>query len=503
MTISVRHRLYIAWDGANYTEETNYLISAQGDVRYVTPYSSLVSGAGITDQMVLTLDNSTGRFSPLNTSGALYANIGSGGMYMRPVRLDISINGGTNYYRVFTGVLKLPGAQSPTWQETSIVTLDARSRDELLLNRRQSTPQSTFAADVDALRTEDDIIESYITQTGNGFTSGDLDLDTGMIQIPYPWMDDESILEEMWLIAAACGGRFFAAYDGTFRYESMAAWQIESASTTSQQTYGATGESSFQRVEFRYDDTDLYNEITIEASPRIIGGIDVIWESKSLTTVKPGQTQTVTAKFDAPAYSITGLEIAARDAAGNNVTSSVTVTPTYYAQRATLSIANAGAQAAYLTKLRILGRPIVGAPDQEATKTSATHGANSAYFSGRINRNRRVSGNPYVQTIQQAEMLAQRILDLSEYPRLQFTLMGCVGNPQRRLGDRITIDHTAIAGFITSTLEAYIVGIRWNLDNQGFTQDIESVQASSIFKHDNDYFIVNSHAANGTRKLFY
>ena len=60
MTISVRHRLYVAWDGTNYTEETNYLISAQGDVRYVTPYSSLVSGAGITDQMVITLDNSTG-----------------------------------------------------------------------------------------------------------------------------------------------------------------------------------------------------------------------------------------------------------------------------------------------------------------------------------------------------------------------------------------------------------------------------------------------------------
>lgn len=208
MTISVRHRLYVAWDGTNYTEETNYLISAQGDVRYVTPYSSLVSGAGITDQMVLTLDNSTGRFSPLNTSGALYANISSGGMYMRPVRLDVSINGGTNYYRVFTGVLKLPGAQSPTWQETSVVTLDARSRDELLLNKRQSTTQDVFASDVNAPDTEDEIIGNYITEVGNGFTFDDLDLDAGLVQIPFPWMDDESLLEEMWLIAAACGGAF-------------------------------------------------------------------------------------------------------------------------------------------------------------------------------------------------------------------------------------------------------------------------------------------------------
>jgi len=503
MTISVRHRLYVAWDGTNYTEETNYLISAQGDVRYVTPYSSLVSGAGITDQMVITLDNSTGRFSPLNTSGALYANISSGGMYMRPVRLDVSINGGTNYYRVFTGVLKLPGAQSPTWQETSVVTLDARSRDELLLNKRQSTTQDVFASGVNDPDTEDEIIGNYITEVGNGFTFDDLDLDAGLVQIPFPWMDDESLLEEMWLIAAACGGRFYAAYDGAFRYENMAAWQVETRSTTSQQTYSTTGESSFQRLEFRYDDTDLYNEVTVEAAPRTIGAVDVIWESESITTVQPGQTQTVTAKFDAPAYSITSLDKAARDAGGNNVTSSVTVTPTYYAQRATLAIANVGTRTAYLTKLRILGKPVIGAPDQESTKTSVTHGANSAYFSGRINRSRRVSGNPYVQTVQQAEMLAQRILDLSEYPRLQFVLAGCTGNPERRLGDRITIDHTGIAGFITATLYAYVIGLRWNLDNQGFVQDLETVQASNIFKHDNNYFIVGTHAIGSTRRIFY
>ena len=503
MTISVRHRLYVAWDGTNYIEETNYLISAQGDVRYVTPYSSLVSGAGITDQMVLALDNSAGRFSPLNTSGALYANISSGGMYMRPVRLDVSINGGTNYYRVFTGVLKLPGAQSPTWQETSVVTLDARSRDELLLNKRQSTTQDVFAGDVNQPDTEDEIIGNYITEVGNGFTFDDLDLDAGLVQIPFPWMDDESLLEEMWLIAAACGGRFYAAYDGAFRYENMAAWQVETRSTTSQQTYSTTGESSFQRLEFRYDDTDLYNEVTVEAAPRTIGAVDVIWESESITTVQPGQTQTVTAKFDAPAYSITGIDVTAASAGGNNVTASVTVTPTYYAQRATLAIANSGTLTGYLTSMRILGRPVIGAPDQEATKTSATHGANSAYFSGRINRSRRVSGNPYVQTIQQAEMLAQRILDLSEYPRLQFVLAGCTGNPERRLGDRITIDHTGIAGFITATLDAYVIGMRWNLDNQGFTQDLESVQASNIFKHDNNYFIVGTHAVGSTRRIFY
>jgi len=499
MSVTLK-RLYVAWDGTNYIDESAYLIDAQGDVRYVAPYSSLVGGAGITDQMTFTLDNASGRFSPLNTSGALYASIGSGGMYMRPVRFDVSVNNGANYYRIFTGVLKLPGAQSPTWQESSTVRLDARSRDELLLNLRQSTTRDVFSAYVDAPPTEDTIFDVWITEPGNGFVPDDLDLDTGFVRIPFAWMDDESILEECWLLAAACGGRFFANHEGAFRYENMAAWQTETRSTTSQQTYTL---SSFQRLEYRYDDTDLYNEITVEASPRSVGGVDVVWESESAVTLQPGETKTIVAKYDAPSYSVTSLDVAARDVGGNDITSSIAVTPTYYAQRASLAATNSSSLTARLTKLRILGKPVVGAPDQEATRNSTTHGANAAYFTGRVKRERRMGGNPYVQTLPQAEMLAQRILDLSEYPRLQFTLYGCDGNPDRRLGDRITIDHTAVTGFMSSTVACYVTGIRWGYNEMGFTQDLEAVQASSLFAYDNNYFIVGTHTANGTRRLFY
>jgi hypothetical protein len=100
-------------------------------------------------------------------------------------------------------------------------------------------------------------------------------------------------------------------------------------------------------------------------------------------------------------------------------------------------------------------------------------------------------------------MLAQRILDLSEYPRLQFTLFGCDGVPDRRLGDRVTIDHTAVAGFMSSAVACYVTGIRWSYNEMGFTQDMEVVQASNLFVYDNNYFIVGTHTANGTRRLFY
>jgi hypothetical protein len=219
--------------------------------------------------------------------------------------------------------------------------------------------------------------------------------------------------------------------------------------------------------------------------------------------VQPGKTETVTARFDAPVYTVSSIDFAARTAGGASATANVTVTPTYKAQRATLVIANTGTVTAYLTKLRILGRPVIGGPEQEVTRTSAAHGANSAYFAGRINRNRRVGGNPYIQSMPQAQTLAQRVLDVSEYPRLTFFLIGTPGKPDRRLGDRITIDNTGTYGIMSSTVACYVVGIRWMLDGNGFTQDLEAVQAANVFAHDNNYFIIGTHALGSTRRLFY
>lgn len=491
----------VDWDGNGaYTDESSRFISAQGDVRYAAPFSSLVGGAGITGQMTVTLANHDGRYSPLNSSSAIYADIANGGSYMRKCRLYVSIDNGSNDYAIFYGVLKLPAAQAPTWNETSTVTFDCRTWDELLLNRRWSSSQSLFYSDVNSPDTEAGIMLNWITDPDNGFTVDNLDLDGGLFLIPYPWMDDESLLEEMWLLAAACGGRFYADHSGAFRYENMAAWQTETRSTTSQQTYTP---ASWQRMEFAYDDTDLYNEVTVEASPRIVGGVDVVWESESIVTVQPGKTETVTARFDAPVYTVSSIDFAARTAGGASATANVTVTPTYKAQRATLVIANTGTVTAYLTKLRILGRPVIGGPEQEVTRTSAAHGANSAYFAGRINRNRRVGGNPYIQSMPQAQTLAQRVLDVSEYPRLTFFLIGTPGKPDRRLGDRITIDNTGTYGIMSSTVACYVVGIRWMLDSNGFTQDLEAVQAANVFAHDNNYFIIGTHALGSTRRLFY
>ena len=107
MPRTIAYRLYIAWDGTNHVAESTRLLQASGENRLTSP-DAIAAGRGIVDRCTLELDNRDGRYSPLNSSGALYSNIQAGGAYNRPMYFEVSIDGGSNYYRVFTGVIKIP-----------------------------------------------------------------------------------------------------------------------------------------------------------------------------------------------------------------------------------------------------------------------------------------------------------------------------------------------------------------------------------------------------------
>jgi hypothetical protein len=100
MPRTIVYRLYIAWDGSSYQNETTRLLQASGENRLTSP-DAIGSGRGIVDRCQLELDNRDGRYSPLNSSSALYANIQAGGAYHRPMYLEVSIDGGSNYYKIF------------------------------------------------------------------------------------------------------------------------------------------------------------------------------------------------------------------------------------------------------------------------------------------------------------------------------------------------------------------------------------------------------------------
>ena len=485
---AIAARFWVAWDGSNYVSEAANLLSATGQCRYSAWGSGSLTGRGVTDQMTVTLANSDGRYSPLNTGSAIYANISGGGAYHRPCYFEVSVNGGGAYTRVFTGVIKIPKEQGSAFGSMPTVTIDCRSLDELYLNKRVSTTQSTFLALNAAGATEADIITQWLSDAGIAST----DVDDGLVSIPWAWMDDESPIEDMWALAAAAGGRFYASADGIFKYEN-AQHLLFSPHSVSQQTYT---QADYKKLLVWYDDADLYSDVTIEVSGRIVEGTDVLWEPEEDVFIPAGATKTLTAQFRYPAYSIDAVNFAAASSGGKDLTASVTVTDaTYYAQRAEIEITNASAYGAYLDDVNITGRPIIGGPRQDETAAVV-----ASFWSGRALRNRRIGGNAYVQTAAHGQMMAQMLRDWLDTPKLMFRLENALGVAGRRLGDRITINDSSV---MASSVDAFVTAVSFTYTNKGWFQTIEAVEAASLFPYAAaEYFVIGTHTI-GSKVVFY
>lgn len=487
---NIAARLFIDWSiTGSYVNESANLVAASGEMRLAAPDSQITSPRGTVDQCTLTLRNPAGRYSPLNTSGALYASIGGGKAYHAPMYLEISINGGSNYTRVFTGVIKLPKESGLSTRENPLVTIDCRSRDELLLQKRLSTTHADFRTWIDEGYTEAEVIREILLDAG--LSAPDYTLDPGLFNGLTVWLDDESPLEDIWTLAAACGGRFYCDADGEFRYENAQHW-LFSPHMTSQETLTP---DTWQKAQAVYDDRELYDTVTVEYAARIPEAAAVLWEPDEPVVIPAGGTVNITARLRQPGWTINAPSYTAVTTGGQNITDDVSASATKYAQRVDLVLTNSNATyAAHLRPLEITGQPLVGGPTGEKTRTSAADGTNSAFFVTRGGRTRSLRGNVYIQQGAQADMLAQFLLHRQEYPRLVWTLSGCPGKATRRPGDRITVNDTSM---MSAGRAAIITGIRWRYGDT-FVQDIEAIDAANLYPYAGatpGYFVV------GTNKL--
>lgn len=494
MPRTIAFRLYIDWDfNGVYTDESAYLVRASGEMRLAPPADFLTSSRGIVDRCQLELDNADGRFSPLNSSSPLYSYIRDGKGFHAPVYLEVSVNAGANYYRVFTGVAKIPRERGPTTRQVAIVTLECRSRDEVLLQQRMSSTLASLQTAHDQGYTEAQIIEMWLAAAA----AGSRVIDPGLIAIPWAWLDDESALEEIWLLAAACGGRFYCDPDGVLRYENLTHWLAHS---TPLETLTP---ADYQSLAADYDDDNLYDVVTLEASSRYAGASDVLWEPDEPVVVPPGGSKSITARLQQAAYAIDAPTWQAAAAGGENLAAYVAMSATYYAQRVELTITNSNPYwAAYLRPLYLTGRPLEGGPTQEESRNCTSHGSNAVFFATRGSRTRSVRGNAYVQSKAQAGMLAHFLLNQSEYPRLKYRLSGCPGVPSRRLGDRVTINDS---GVMSAARDAFLTAVSWRLGAQGFSQDLEAIDASQLYPYQSEgYFVVGTNTLGATAKrIFY
>lgn len=437
----ISSRLYVDWNfDGSYTLEPSLLISARGDMRMSPPEDAINSGRGMIDSATLTLRNADGLLSPLRTDGAYYSLIRDGKMFHAPCYLEVSINGGIDYYRLITGILKLPRESALTFRSGATVTIEIRSDEERLLQQRTSTALATFAGWHDDSDTEADIIQDVLVDLLDLTLPGDaarIDIEPGIFTIPYAWLDDESAVEFLWKLASSAGGRYYADPDGVHRYESFTHWVTSNRSTEVQARYT---KDDYTRLDAWYDDRNIYSEIVVETSPLRPEYASVAWQIDAPLLVYPGTTEKVTAELDDPIYEIDEVTWTARSLGGTNVSSSISVTQTDYAQRIEFEITNSGSLLAAVTKLTVTGRSIVADAAQSVKRTAADDGTNGAFFTTRLlTRTRKISGRKMIQTLPHAQTLAQYLLDRCEKPRLTFRLVDCPGNPELRVGDRIHI----------------------------------------------------------------
>jgi hypothetical protein len=90
-------------------------------------------------------------------------------------------------------------------------------------------------------------------------------------------------------------------------------------------------------------------------------------------------------------------------------------------------------------------------------------------------------------------MLAEFLRDRYQLPRLTWKLRSVPGDPERRLGDRITTSNTDA---MTSSRDGFITAIDFRLGNFGFAQDIEVIDANGLYQYDgigdDGYFILGT-----------
>ncbi len=457
----------VCWDGATWTDETAYVLEITTEASLYDPQLGLPGlGRGQPGSAVLTLSNEGSRYSPDNAGSPLHANIASG-IYRVPIRIDASYetSPAEDALRQFTGYIEAPhewaqpGARMVQFSclDAAEATQQVKASTEMLVNKRPDELLDTLLHLVTPLPSHS--------------------LDRGLSVIPWAWVDDENVWGECQAIAEADGGAFYCGKDGSLKFEHMTHW-LEASDHTAVQATLDTGNAWW--LEDTLSWRNCYTGVIVEYAPRYAGGSTEIYRAIDTIEVPPGGDKLETCRFRYPALSVE-TPVAATTKKQNDYTvvnagmaqmaSSLTLTPTKYAQRADLRLQNAHAsQALYILGLKLKGVPVLGDEAQEVRLNSSL----GAIPGEKIYSLR---GNPYIQTEAQANRLAAFLRDRLERPRRLLGWRG-PGVPWLELGDRVHIDDAA-AGIST---DAFVLSLRQSIRANGpYEAQIMALPVANLF----------------------
>ncbi len=475
----------VQWDGTNWTDETANVKSLMWSESFAPPEESVIRpGGGFANEARVVFHNNNARYSPYNPSSPIATYIDQGRYYLKAVRVKAGFE--SELLTVFTGYI----FDADFTSRRNEVTFWVRDRSATILDEKATTEMYTNISTDAWLSVLCDLV---------GINSGDRLFDKGTAILPFAWLDDESVWEQMALAAAAEGGWVYFDWGGKLHFEHAAHWATHDSS---EYTFDRNHYADLQ-PQHRPD--EVYNEVTVEYSPRVEGPVQELWSLERPITINPSGTYSLVARLQLPATLIypptASYDYSAYLATGENADGDLSIgSEMKYGQRYECVLTNNNANhAIVVSKFRIRGVPILGEPSEEVTAT----GSNTFLTQ---TRNLPVRGNPLVQTAAQAHALANFLVDRYQNPRHLMSIIGAPAIPWLELGDRVTVQEPNLFTGGYANREGFIVSKTCRLGhNEPFTMDVNVIGVGGMLQS-SDYFILGTHkwgTGSGSGYLWY
>lgn len=464
-----------------------YVIDGQlsGDSQASAPNAGPSAlGPTLADSLNVSFDNTAGHFNGL-------ANYG----YGLRIRVNIGFilaDGSTEYLPQFIGYL-----QSPTYSNNPrTVAYKALDYAGNAVRQRASTTIATNQRSDEYLT-----VLAALLNPAVSWDTANLHPRPGLNQLPYTWLDDESIWGEMQKVAEAEAGRvYFAKGTGLLRFEPYTDWL-----TRSQTPVATLTTANFANITRTVDWQNVYNALSVKYRTRYQAGLQVIWkggETIALMPTGPTAQRDIAAHLQLPCMPgsvlqpVNGVDFTVRSAAYAKFPSDAAVAivdtsdtppaadPT--AQRLTVRCGIAGGvtNARYIENLEMRGEPVISNPEQQIDLVDAAFDVDY----GRRTRSEPLD-NVYVQDSPTAEAIGGMLLYRSKWTRRSFEVVDSPGMPWLEVGDLVTvIDRQGVSAL------GYVSKIAWAWKS-GYRASYTVVAANNFAPSDpGDYFIVGETA---------
>jgi len=470
------YQVEVQWNGTDWTDETDNLKRLTWNLAFAPPAMSVIQpGVGYANEAQMTLHNDDGRYSPYNSDSAIAAHIDAGAYYLTSVRAYAGFGG--EQVRVFTGyIVQIQGLAA-----SGEALFRLRDRSATIIQEKATTAMYSD------IRTDEWLKElcGLVGIVTSG-PSSEIVFDVGTLTLPFAWLDDESIWEQMALVAAAEGGFLYFDWQGKLHFENGAHWAQHDTSVFT------FDRSTYADMEPEHRPDEVYNQVICEYSPRVEGPIQEVYSLDKPIVIQPGATYHLEARLNYPATAIytptAGQDWQAMLLTGEASNGSLSLANAVkWAQRYEVDLVNGDSNhALVVTKFRLMANPLLGDPAGEVTATGA-----SSFVSE--TRTKEIRNNPLIQTASHAAALADFVVDRFQNPRHLYKITGALALPWLEMGDRVTIEEPTLFQGTYTNRTGFVTRLDFQMaPDQPFTMAVDAIGTAGMLQT-NDYFILGTH----------